>query len=163
MIYLMSGPAGAGKSTLGKMLSHTLSLPFVEGDNWHPRKNIRKMSAGIPLTDEDRRPWLEALVRKLHTCTAAGAVCTCSALKRRYRTYLHRELPGLTILFLTLSRAEATRRLAQRSHFFDPSLIDSQFDTLEPPLPAENVLTYTADTTPEVLLTRILKGINHDL
>ncbi len=109
---------------------------LIEGDAFHPAENIRKMSAGIPLDDDDRAGWLVRLGQELQATTQAGErpILTCSALKRRYRDTLRDAMPGLVFVFLELSPAEAEKRVRARpGHFMPASLIDSQFAALESP------------------------------
>lgn len=130
---VVMGVAGCGKSVIGAQLAHRLQLPLVEGDDFHPPGNIAKMREGIPLTDEDRAGWLQGLVRELEA-RPAGAVLTCSALKRSYRDMLRAGAPALHFLHLSLSPQQALQRVAARTdHFYPPSLVASQFDALEDP------------------------------
>jgi gluconokinase len=135
------GVAGSGKSVLGTELAHHLGLPLIEGDDFHPPGNIAKMRHGIPLTDEDRAAWLQRLVRELRG-HPAGAVLTCSALKRAYRDTLRLGAPALRFLHLALSPHQALERVAARTdHFYPPSLVASQFEALEDPSAEPRVLT----------------------
>ncbi len=150
------GVAGAGKTTVGRLLSRRLGWSFYEGDDLHPSANVAKMARGEPLSDEDRWPWLEALRERMSTLAAEGcdAVFACSALKRSYRDYL-REVPG-KVCFVHLEGPPALirQRLEERSaHFAPSSLLDSQLATLEPP---RSALRITVDASPEELVERIL-------
>ena len=130
------GVAGAGKSTVASALAAELGRPFLEGDDFHPLANVDKMSKGIPLTDSDRDPWLDALGRELSILSRSGrpAVASCSALKRIYREHLEREAPPVRFVFLEADRETLERRLADRpGHFADARLLQSQLETLEPP------------------------------
>ncbi|MGB6243078.1 MAG: gluconokinase [Castellaniella sp.] len=129
------GVSGSGKSTVGSMLAQRQGWVFIEGDAFHSEQNHAKMRAGIPLTDEDRRSWLEALGLELNRHAAQGVVLSCSALKRAYRRQLRAHVPDLAFIWLDLGREAAARRVAGRgaSHFFPATLIDSQFAALEPP------------------------------
>ncbi|GAB3467522.1 gluconokinase [Azotobacter salinestris] len=133
---VIMGVAGCGKSSVGHALCQFNGAMPIEGDAFHPPENIRKMSAGIPLTDEDRDGWLGILCDELRHAIAAGRrpVLSCSALKRSYRERLRSAVPGLGFVYLELSPAVAARRVAERpGHFMPASMIDSQFATLEPP------------------------------
>ncbi|ORJ64920.1 gluconokinase [Mycobacterium simiae] len=126
------GVSGSGKSTVGSVLAQRLRVPFMDADNLHPRANIAKMSAGEPLTDDDRRPWL-ARVGQWLAEHRDGGVMSCSALKRAYRDQLRSRCPTVKFLHLTGSLQEINARLATRSgHFMPAALLQSQFDSLEP-------------------------------
>ncbi|MEV0029787.1 gluconokinase [Nocardia sp. NPDC050793] len=126
------GVSGAGKSTIGGRLAHTLGVPFAEGDDFHPPANVAKMRAGEPLTDADRVPWLDSIAAWLAERTAGGVV-SCSALKRDYRDRLRAATPDILFVHLTASREELARRMStRRDHFMPASLLDSQLETLEP-------------------------------
>ncbi|HZY16296.1 MAG TPA: gluconokinase [Ramlibacter sp.] len=130
---VVMGVSGSGKSAVGAPLAQRLGLPLVEGDDFHPPGNIRKMQAGIPLTDADRADWLQQLGRELRT-RPQGAVLACSALKRAYRDTLRQAVPQLRFLHLALTPQQALARVAGRSgHFYPPSLVASQFEALEDP------------------------------
>jgi gluconokinase len=147
MILMVAGVSGCGKTTVGTMLAGRLHWRFADGDTFHSAANIAKMHAGIPLTDEDRQPWLLAITAWMDECIAEGvsAVVTCSALKRAYRAELLDGRPQERMIFLSVDRAEADRRMMARSgHFFPERLLDSQFDALEPPQPDEPGVTVVA-------------------
>src|SRR3546814_321571 len=132
---LVMGVSGTGKSSVATALAAELHLGFVEGDDHHPRANIEKMSAGIPLDDDDRRPWLEELAGVLAAAATANrpVVLTCSALKRAYRDQLRRGAPDLVFVHLSGTREVLLPRMAGRErHFMPPELLDSQLATLEP-------------------------------
>ncbi len=142
-VLLVMGVSGSGKSTVGKALADALNWPFQEGDDLHPPENIAKMKAGVPLTDEDRAPWLAAVARWIDDQALQGepGVVTCSALKRGYRDALRRDRPHLWLVFLEGSRKVLAERLAQRhDHFMPPSLLDSQLAALEAPGEDEPVI-----------------------
>ena len=149
MILIVAGVAGSGKTTVGALLAGRLRWRFADADAFHPEANIIKMRAGIPLTDEDRQPWLRAVEDWIETRIADGqsAVITCSALKRRYRDDLLDGRPAATMIFLMVSRETLERRLLTRpDHFFSEKLLDSQLAALEPPTPDEQqVLTVLAE------------------
>jgi len=140
---IVMGVAGCGKSTLAAALAERLGWPFLEGDSLHPPDNIAKMSAGIPLTDSDRLPWLQAIAARIDLWRASGgqAVVTCSALRRAYRDLIIDGRDDVHFVYLHAERALITARFAARQgHFMPASLIDSQFATFEPPTPDEPVL-----------------------
>ena len=138
------GVAGSGKSAVGGRIAQLLLLPLVEGDEFHPARNIEKMRRGLPLDDEDRAGWLERLGQEL-MARPAGAVLACSALKRAYRDRLRRAAPGLRFVHLNLSQQQALERVASRGrHFYPPSLVASQFETLEDPSGEAGVLVVDA-------------------
>lgn len=133
---VIMGVTGCGKSTIAAAICERTGAYLIEGDDFHPPANVRKMSAGIPLDDEDRQGWLERLgqeaVARLATCERV--VLTCSALKRRYRDTLRDAVPDLGFVFLSLTPVQATERVAHRAgHFMPASLVDSQFRDLEVP------------------------------
>lgn len=154
---IVMGVAGCGKSSLGAAVARALGWALIEGDEFHPTENVAKMQAGIPLTDADRAGWLEALGAELQR-HPAGAVLTCSALKRAYRERLRAAAPGLRFVHLELSRDEAHRRVAQRSgaHYFKANLVDSQFDTLESPRDESGVLGLDATRSTESLTCQVI-------
>lgn len=143
---VIMGVSGCGKSTVGAALADVLALPLIEGDDFHPPENVRKMRAGHPLQDADRVGWLQTLASELAR-HPDGAVLTCSALKLAYRDVLRHASPGLRFVYLELSREESQRRVAQRgkSHFFNAGLVDSQFEALE--TPSGETLVLTVDGT----------------
>ena len=137
---VVMGVSGSGKSSVGKELARRLDMPFRDADEFHPKANIDKMSAGIPLTDEDRWPWLDAIGKALRE-SDGRLIVACSALKRVYRDRLNRAA-ARPVIFLWLDGSKETiaDRMAHRQHHFMPeSLLDSQFATLEPPAPDELV------------------------
>ncbi len=130
---VVMGVAGCGKSAIGRQLAERLQLPLIEGDEFHPASNVRKMQQGVPLQDADRAGWLQALSREL-AARPGGSVLACSALKRAYRDTLRQAVPVLQFVHLAISPAEASRRVASRpGHFYPPSLVASQFEALEDP------------------------------
>ena len=136
MIVILMGVAGSGKTTVGRLLASALGWRFYEGDDFHPRANIDKMQRGIPLTDDDRWPWLQALRQVIDACQAQGtsAVMACSALKQTYRDYLMHGCDEVKLVYLKGSYALLYQRLAQRrGHFMPAGLLTSQFATLEEP------------------------------
>ncbi len=139
MVIIVMGVSGSGKSTIGARVARALDLPFIEGDNYHPEANRRKMAAGIPLDDADRAPWLEALAEVLAKAALdRGCVLACSSLKQAYRDTLASRLSAKpTFVYLHASRELLAERLAERQgHFFPVRLLDSQLETLERPTDA---------------------------
>jgi gluconokinase len=143
-VIVVIGVAASGKSTVGRALAQALSWPFYDGDDFHPAANKAKMSAGIPLTDEDRWPWLAVIRERIADVIErhAHAVMACSALKAAYRVAL--VPPGaaptaVRFVYLDVPRATLEARLEERKHFFPPSLLDSQLATLEKPTEAVSV------------------------
>jgi gluconokinase len=132
MIVVLMGVSGVGKTTIGELLAQRLGWRLIEGDDYHPRENVAKMAAGIPLEDADRWPWLDALNRRIRG--ERNAIVTCSALKESYRRRLLADIADARIVYLHAPKALIAARVAERKHKFMPAtLLDSQFATLEPP------------------------------
>lgn len=134
---VIMGVAGCGKTCVSQALCELSGATAIEGDTFHPAANIQKMSAGIPLNDDDRAGWLDSLCDELRRVDATGErpVLTCSALKRSYRERLRSALPGLGFVFLELTPEVAADRVSHRpGHFMPSTLIDSQFATLQSPV-----------------------------
>jgi len=132
VIVVVMGVAGVGKTTVGAALARRLGFPFVDADDYHPPDNVAKMAAGIPLDDEDRRPWLDLLNEKLKN--GAPMVLACSALKESYRRRLLEGIGDARIVYLHGALDLIAARLAERRHRYMPaSLLESQFAALEPP------------------------------
>jgi carbohydrate kinase (thermoresistant glucokinase family) len=149
MVYVIMGVSGSGKTVIGTALAAKLGLPFHDGDDFHPPANVAKMSAGIPLTDADREPWLRTLAGKIRDWNVAGgAVLACSALKETYRQLL-RDGGDVRFIFLDVPRQLLADRLRGRTgHFMPVTLLDSQLATLEIPADAIRVSdTGTIDET----------------
>ena len=157
MIVIVFGVSGAGKTTIGKLLSHELGWHFYEADAFHSRANIEKMRRGVPLTDEDRWPWLENLRELLQRCSEASenAVVACSALKRAYRERL-RVSDEVKFVLLRGDYALIEKQLRRRrGHFMNPELLRSQFADLEEPKPDEGALTIRLGRNPQELVEEI--------
>jgi gluconokinase len=154
------GVSGSGKSTLGKELASALSLPFLEGDVFHTPEAIEKMRAAVPLTDDDRWPWLDGLGRAIGAAVADSgvAIAACSALKRAYRDRLRKAIPApVCFVLLNGDREELRRRLSNRTdHFMPARLLSSQLDTLERPQSDEPAITLDAGQPPCALREQII-------
>ena len=155
MIVVVMGVSGSGKSTVGALLAARLGWRFLDADEYHPPENVAKMRAGIPLTDEDRWPWLEKLNSMLHR--EANAVLACSALKEAYRKCLTENLKHPKIVFLKGAKKLIQERLKVRQHKYMPaSLLDSQFATLEPPAGAIEIdISAAPDACVEAIASRL--------
>lgn len=149
---VVMGVAGCGKSTLARLISAQLKLPFLEGDDFHPAANVDKMRQGVALTDDDRQGWLHTLAQQLGD-HPQGAVLSCSALKRSYRDQLRAALPHLRFVYLDISPADASERVQARAanHIFPTSLVASQFASLQAPVDEALVLHLQASTAPDTL------------
>ena len=159
MIVVVAGVAGSGKTTIGELLAGRLGCEFADGDSFHPPANVAKMQAGLPLTDDDRWPWLRAIVTWMDQEAAAGrsAVVACSALKRRYRDLLLSGSARPRMIFLVVPHdADAARLTGRQGHFFPAQLLDSQFADLEAPGPAEDPLVVSIDAAPEQVVQEII-------
>lgn len=153
---VVMGVSGCGKSTVGRALASSLGVPFIEGDELHPPRNVALMAAGTPLTDDDRRDWLQAVAAALARATGTGAVAACSALKRSYRDILRSGAPVLHFVHLTGDRALLEERMLHRSgHYMPASLLQSQLDILEPPAPDEAAITLDLDATPDEVVRAV--------
>jgi gluconokinase len=159
---IVMGVSGSGKTTIADRLARRLGWTFEDGDRFHPTSNVTKMSAGQPLTDEDRRPWLQAIADEIDRVCAAGtqAVIACSALKRAYRDVLVHGRGDVRIIFLDGTPDLIAARLAARKgHFMPPGLLASQFRTLEPPAKSENPVTASIDAPVEAIVDDILRQL----
>ena len=157
---VVMGVAGCGKSLVGQRLAQLLALPLVEGDDFHPPGNIRKMQEGVPLTDEDRSGWLQHLAQEL-TARPRGAVLTCSALKKTYRDILRTAGANVRFVHLAIDVAESLRRVAGRpGHFYPPSLVASQFEALQDPAGEAGVLVLDGTAPPETLAAEATRWLN---
>lgn len=150
---VVMGVSGSGKSTLALELADRLGLPMAEADEFHPPQNIEKMSQQIPLTDEDRWPWLRTLRDWMDQQTPSGSVITCSALRRSYRDVLREAQGQVLFLHVTVEAPRLSDRLHHRSgHFMPASLLESQLATLEPLEPDEAGVALSNDRTVEDLI-----------
>jgi gluconokinase len=158
-LYVVMGITGSGKTTVGAMLAHTLGVDFVEGDDYHTPANVQRMASGIPLTDDDRAGWLQALATRIGEAkdSGTGLVVTCSALKRSYRDILRTRAPELQFIFLNGPRALITERIAgRRGHFMPVSLLESQVATLEQPALDEHAWAFDVEEPAEKIVTDIM-------
>lgn len=159
MILIVMGVCGSGKSTVGERVSQRLGWLFRDGDSFHPPENVAKMRSGTPLTDDDRRPWLLAIQSFMRAENAAGrnAVVACSALRHSHRQLLLQGEPGVKFAHLHGSKELIATRLRERKgHFMPPTLLDSQFATLEPPT---DIPCFDIDATPDELVEQICQRL----
>ncbi|MFI1355475.1 gluconokinase [Streptomyces sp. NPDC020898] len=160
-VIVVMGVAGTGKTTIGPLLAARLGVPYAEGDDFHPPANIHKMTAGTPLTDDDRWPWLDAIGEWAHGRAGLGGVVSCSALKRSYRDRLRAAAPGVVFVHLTGDRALIEDRMAHRQgHFMPTALLDSQFATLQPLAADEGGVAVNVSGTPEEISTRATAALD---
>ncbi|MBX5226536.1 gluconokinase [Rhizobium sp. NLR9b] len=161
---IVMGVSGCGKSSVGEKLAEALHLAFLEGDALHPAANVEKMSKGIPLTDEDRMPWLDLIGKRMQASLekGEGIIVSCSALKRIYRDRL-RAAAGSNLFFVYLegSKALLTKRMGERKgHFMPVSLLESQLATLEVPTGEPEVVTVDIDDTIDGITATALRGLS---
>ena len=159
---IVMGVSGSGKSTIGALLAEALGWPFADADGFHPAANVAKMAAGQPLTDEDRWPWLDAIAAHIGASRTAGqpVVVACSALRRAYRERLRAGHGDL--IFLHLAGAPgviAERQAARQGHFMPPSLMASQFATLEDPAAEADAVTVSVSASPHEVVGNILSSL----
>lgn len=157
-LYVVMGVSGSGKSVIGAALARALDIDFVEGDDYHPAENVERMAAGIPLSDDDRVQWLRSLANRIREAkdVGTGLVVSCSALKRSYRDMLRAAAPALRFVFLKGERALIAERLAgRRGHYMPPSLLASQFATLEEPSPDEDAWVCDIRQSPQSLVAAL--------
>lgn len=160
MVIILMGVSGSGKTTLGQLLSAELGWNFYDADDFHSQGNIEKMRSGIPLTDDDRIPWLKTLKTRLDQWLAQGenAILACSALKASYRQILGEDSPAVKYVYLQGSHAEILQRLQQRqNHFMPQKLLKSQFSALEEP---QNCLRINISQTPQQIVLQIREKLN---
>ena len=161
-VLVLMGVSGSGKSTVAAELQRVLGWPFQEGDDLHPPANVEKMRAGHPLDDNDRLPWLRAVAGWIDARIAAHepGIITCSNLKRAYRDITVGGRPGVTLVYLKGDEPVIHDRLLGRTHrYMPPTLLRSQFETLEEPGPDEQALVVTAHQSVGETVTDILKEL----
>jgi gluconokinase len=159
---IVMGVSSSGKSSIGKALAERLGWRFADGDDFHPPANVEKQRAGQALTDEDRWPWLQSIADEIDRVTAEGGklVVACSALKRVYRDLLVHGRHDIRIVYLDGSRELIAKRMAARkNHFMPPSLLDSQFKTLEMPGTDERVIAVSIDDDIDGIVAAIAKQL----
>jgi gluconokinase len=162
LVIVLMGVSGSGKSTVGAALSRTLGWPFRDADSFHPPANIAKMSRGIPLTDADRRPWLDAIAQWIDDRIghSAPAIVSCSALKRAYRQRIVNARAGVALVYLQGDIGLIEARLAGRTgHFMPPALLASQFDALEEPQPEERPVVVSVADPPARIVATIIASL----
>ncbi len=161
-VIVMMGVSGSGKTTIARGVAARLGWDVLEGDAYHPPSNVEKMSHGIPLDDADRLPWLRAIAQAIDAELAAGrsSVVACSALKRSYRDILIGSRKGVALVYLQGSHALLAERMRSRTgHFMPPSLLDSQFATLEEPTPDEAPITVSVAPPPERIVDATIAAL----
>jgi gluconokinase len=162
VVLVLMGVSGCGKTTIAQVLAARLHWAFEEGDALHPQANVDKMAAGHPLDDADRAPWLAKVADWVDARLDAGecGVITCSALKRSYRDLIARRGEGVEFVYLHGSRALiASRLVARHGHFMPPSLLDSQFATLEEPAADEPAIRVEIGASPETIAAHIIDAL----
>jgi gluconokinase len=158
LAIVVMGVSGSGKTTVGKLLAAALGADFIEGDDLHSEAARAKMTAGVPLDDNDRWPWLDRVATALNAASSsAGAVAACSALRRAYRDRIRAAVgPRLRFVYLEATPELMRARVAgRRGHYMPASLVDSQFAALEPPNGESDVVTMPADADPAVAIPEI--------
>jgi carbohydrate kinase (thermoresistant glucokinase family) len=161
-VVLVMGVSGSGKSTITALLASRLRWEFEDADWLHPAANVDKMHSGIPLTDEDRWPWLDAVAAWIDLCRHSGrhGVIACSALKRRYRDILIGDRTDVRLVYLKGTEELIARRIATRlEHFMPRSLLHSQFGALEEPGPDENPIVISIEPRPREIVAQILSAL----
>jgi carbohydrate kinase (thermoresistant glucokinase family) len=162
-LVVVMGVSGCGKSTVGRLLARSLAAEFLEGDDLHPPRNLERMAAGIPLTDDDRREWLRGIAQQLADARAGrhALVVSCSALKRSYRDTLRTASGDIAFVHLHADPALLEARMQARAdHFMPSSLLQSQLQTLEPPQPNERAITFDAALPAESIASQALAWLN---
>ncbi len=158
MVLVVMGVSGCGKTTIGKMLGKKLGWKYYEGDDFHPKENVEKMSSGIPLNDDDRKPWLLALrdIIENHLNDNTGAVVSCSSLKHNYRDIL-KVNEYVKFVYLKGDYDTILKRMETRKgHYFKPEMLKSQFEALEEPV---NVIEENIELEPEQIVSDVLDKI----
>jgi carbohydrate kinase (thermoresistant glucokinase family) len=164
-VIVVMGVSGSGKTTIGALLAGMLHWQFADGDDFHPSENLRKMKSGVPLTDEDRLPWLRAIASWISEMRDSGrhGVIACSALKRSYRALLSGGHDDVRLVYLRGDADLIARRMAARhEHFMPVALLKSQLDALEEPGPEEHALTVSIAAPPLEIASRIIAKLRLD-
>jgi carbohydrate kinase (thermoresistant glucokinase family) len=164
-VAVVMGVSGSGKTTIAALLAGRLRWEFEDGDGFHPAANIEKMHRGVPLTDDDRGPWLQAIAAWIDATRRAGrhGVVACSALKRRYRDVLVGERRDVRLVYLKGDETLVAQRIAARhGHFMPAALLHSQFEALEEPGPDENPIVVAIDARPGEIVSRITTHLTGD-
>jgi gluconokinase len=159
MIVVITGVSGAGKTTVGKLLAESLRWLFYDADDFHSAVNVAKMRRGIPLTDQDRVPWLTAIAEVIRSSDRCGhhAVLACSALRKSYRTMLSAAAGQVHFVFLDVPREVVVERVRQRiGHFMPASQVADQFATLEAP---EDALRIDARLAPSAIVDQVSRAL----
>lgn len=161
---VVMGVSGSGKTSVGELLGRQLMIPFIDGDDFHPAANVEKMSAGIPLTDDDRWPWLDILGAKIGELARGkgGVIAAASSLRKVYRERMTKAA-GMPVTFAHLDGSAdiiAARMAKRTDHYMPLSLLDSQIATLEPPLTDENAIAVPIDGTVEEIAASILSALD---
>ena len=159
MVLILIGPMGCGKTTIGKMLAERIGWPFYDGDDFHPRENVEKMRAGLPLTDEDRKTWLENLHMHIQRWLMEdrNAILACSALKQAYRDTLGVDQDTVKSVYLKGSHELLRKRIEDRKHpYMNKDLLRSQIEAMEEP---KGGLTADISQTPEMTVETIIKRL----
>jgi carbohydrate kinase (thermoresistant glucokinase family) len=162
VIAVVMGVSGSGKTTIAALVAHALGCQFQEGDDLHPRANVEKMRRGTPLTDDDRRPWLEKIAQEIDGWRARGegGVLTCSALKRAYRDLIIGDRKDVSLVYLRGSYDLIHDRMAARhEHFMPVALLDSQFKTLEEPTPDEHPIIVDIGRRPAEVAAAVVAAL----
>jgi carbohydrate kinase (thermoresistant glucokinase family) len=160
---ILMGVSGCGKTTIGKMTAKTLGVPYYEGDEYHPKENVEKMSQGIPLNDEDRDSWLQRLADLMQQKLAEGdsGVLSCSALKKKYRDRLRIDPEKVHFIYLKGNYELIRERMEKRrDHYMPADLLRSQFETLEEP---GDVFTIEIDQKPSEILSQAMFYITNKI
>jgi len=158
-VIVVMGVASSGKTSLGERLAAQLGRHFRDADSFHPPENVAKMAGGMPLNDEDRKPWLAAIAAWIDDLRTSGGngIVTCSALKRAYRGVIIGDRPDVALVYLKGSRELIGQRMAQRQHHFMPTaLLDSQFATLEEPGEDERPLVVSVQASKDAIESEVL-------
>jgi carbohydrate kinase (thermoresistant glucokinase family) len=163
-VIVVMGVSGVGKTSVGRALARRLGVPFLEGDELHPPSSVAKMSAGTPLAESDRVPWLAAIAHRIEAAVTEGTglVVACSALRRSHRDVLRGGVAGDVLFVHLVSSQELLRRRLEgrEGHFMPASLLDSQLVTLEPPGPEEHAIQIDAGRSIDAIVERLANELS---